>query len=63
MTAKDAMGMTPLHVLCSNPSATTDMIKQLTLKNPTVSQEENIYGMAPLDIYLVRKGIISLKDH
>ena len=36
LTSQDPMGMTSLHVLCSTPSATPDMIKEFVLKNHDV---------------------------
>ena len=63
LTAEDAMGMTPLHVLCSNPFATPDMIKQLVSKSQHVAQVRNIINMTPLDIYLINKHVISSVDY
>ena len=59
LIAEDAMGMTPLHVLCCNPFSTADMIKQLVSKNQSAAHVRNNVGMTPLHIYLIIKNVIS----
>lgn len=63
LTAVDAMGMTPLHILCCNPSATSSLIQQLVSKNHDAAQIRNIAGMTPLHSYLISKYVISHDDH
>ena len=59
----DAMGMTPLHILCSNPCATPNMIKQLLSKNQAASHIRNADGMTASVMYLICKNLISYKDY
>jgi hypothetical protein len=51
----DSMGMTPLHILCANPSVTKDMIKQLYTKNTEAGGVLNVNDMLPWHIYVVNK--------
>ena len=57
------MGMAPLHVLCSNPYATPDMIKQLVSKNHNTVHVRNVNEMTPLYMYLLTKHVISHVDY
>ena len=63
LTEQDAMGMTPLHVLSSNPSANLNMIQILISKNQDAVQIRNIHGMTPLHMYLITKGVMSRQDY
>ena len=57
------MNMTPLHVLCSNPFATTDMIKQLTMKFPSHREGcSSKMKITPLDMFLMSETVISNND-
>ena len=49
------MGMTPLHILCANPSVTKDMIKQLYHKNTTAASIRNVNDVLPWHMYVVNK--------
>jgi hypothetical protein len=51
----DIMGMTPLHILCANPAATKDMIKQLYIKNTEAAAVRNVNAMLPWHMYAVNK--------
>jgi hypothetical protein len=51
----DVMGMTPLHILCANPSVTKDMIKQLYHKNTTAASIRNVNDVLPWHMYVVNK--------
>jgi hypothetical protein len=51
----DVMGMTPLHILCANPAATKDMIKQLYRKNTEAASVRNVNDMLPWHMYAVNK--------
>ena len=51
----DIMGMTPLHILCANPAATKDMIKQLYSKNAPAATVRNVNDMLPWHMYVVNK--------
>ena len=49
------MGMTPLHIMCANPAATKDMIKQLYIKNAETAAIRNANDMLPWHLYEVNK--------
>jgi hypothetical protein len=51
----DIMGMTPLHILCANPAATKEMIKQLYNKNIEAAAVRNANDMLPWHMYVVNK--------
>jgi hypothetical protein len=51
----DIMGMTPLYILCANPSVTKDMIKQLYIKNTAAAPVRNVNDMLPWHMYAVNK--------
>jgi hypothetical protein len=53
----DIMGMTPLHILCANPAATKDMIKQLYSKNIEAAVARNINNMLPWHMCVVSTDI------
>ena len=53
------MGMTPLHILCSNCYATPSIIKELLTKNVNVAFMRNAVGMTPLQLYLHEKKILT----
>lgn len=57
------MGMIPLHVLCSNPGATLNMIKQLGSKNINAALARNSNGMTPLVMYFICNNFISYRDY
>ena len=54
LIAQDAMGMTPFHVLLSNPFATPCMLCLLVSKNLSAAQVRNNFRLNPLGIYLER---------
>jgi hypothetical protein len=49
------MGMTPLHILCANPAATKEMIKQLYIKKTEAAAVRNVNDMLPWHMYVVNK--------
>ena len=51
----DVMSMTPLHILCTNPAVTKDMIKQLYSKNTAAAAVQNANDMLPWHMYVVNK--------
>ena len=51
----DIMGMTPLHILCTIPAVTEDMIKQLYSKNIAAAAVRNENDMLPWHMYVVNK--------
>jgi hypothetical protein len=57
LTVNDAMLMTPLHILCCNPTATIEMIKQLQAAEPQAASMENVMNKTPLMILLECKSM------
>ena len=51
----DIMGMTPLHILCANPAANKDMVKQLYSKNTEAAAVRNVNYMLPWHMYVLSK--------
>jgi hypothetical protein len=51
----DIMGMTPLHILCANPAATKDMIKELYVKNTEAAAVQNVNAMLPWHMFVINK--------
>jgi hypothetical protein len=57
LTTTDAMGMTPLHVLCANPNVgSLEMIQILTDAKPEVALMTTVCGHTPLMLLLQLKG-------
>lgn len=65
LSTKDAMGMTPLHILTCNPTATPDMIKTLKAANPDGVSIRNVQNMSPLMMFYACRGIkyVNADDH
>jgi hypothetical protein len=59
LTSTDAMLMTPLHILCSNPTSTLDTIQILKNAQPDVVTMKNVMGKTPLMILLETKNVES----
>ncbi len=62
LAAKDAMGMTPLHILCCNPRAIVEMIKVI-VKGPSSLPQTDVTGTGgsghtPMQIFLKCKSLI-----
>jgi hypothetical protein len=56
LTSTDAMLMTPLHVLCCNPTATIEMIQMLKDVQVEASSMRNVMGKTPLMLLLETKS-------
>jgi hypothetical protein len=56
LTSTDSMLMTPLHVLCSNPNATIEMIKLLKVAQPDAALMQNVMDKTPLRMLLECKS-------
>jgi hypothetical protein len=56
LTENDAMLMTPLQILCCNPTATTEMIQVLKAVQPQVALMRNARNKMPLMILLESKS-------
>jgi hypothetical protein len=56
LTSTDAMLMTPLHVLCCNPTATIKMIQMLKAAQPLAASTRNVMNETPLMILLRTKS-------
>jgi hypothetical protein len=52
LTSTDAMLMTPLHVLCCNPTVTAEMIQMLKDACPDAASMRNVLDETPLMMYL-----------
>ena len=53
----DAMGMTALHIPCSNPNVTIDVIKVLKDAYPHTAYVRNVVGMTPCMMLLQGEGL------
>lgn len=56
-TATDAMLMTPLHTLASNPNASTELLKILKDARPEAASMKNVMHQTPLEMYLNIRGV------
>jgi hypothetical protein len=56
LTVTDAMLMTPLHILCCNPTATTEMIQVLQAAQPDAASMRNVMNKTPLMMLLESKS-------
>ena len=59
---QDACGLTPLHIVCSNPHADITMIKQIYNKHRAAAVMISAKNMTPWHMYLVKKGVIACKE-
>ena len=57
LTDVDAMGMTPLHILCCNPNATIDIIRNVKNACPKATSLQNVEGLTPIQMFLEWKGL------
>jgi hypothetical protein len=55
LTSTDAMLITPLHVLCCNPTATIEMILTLKAAQPDMALARNVMDKTPLMMLLESK--------
>ena len=62
LLAQDEIGLTPLHILCSNPQSITNMIKLLYDKSPEAVAIVNYHCMNPWHMYLIQKSVISNEE-
>jgi hypothetical protein len=56
ITVTDAMLMTPLHILCCNPTATLEMIQLLKAAQPHAASMRNVMNKTPLMMLLESKS-------
>jgi hypothetical protein len=56
LTSTDTMLMTPLHVLCCNPTATLEMIQMLKAAQPDAASMRNVMDKTPLMMLLESKN-------
>ena len=59
---QDQCGLTPLHIMCSNPHTNTTIIKQIYNKCPDAATVLNDNNMTPWQMYLVMKGVIVYRE-
>ncbi len=59
LTATDAMGMTPLHILCCNPHITVEMVRVIVEKEEDASRllaHTDVTGSTPLQLFMQCRG-------
>ncbi len=56
------MGMTPLHILCCNPSATTEMIQAVVEGEPSSLTQTDVTGSTPLQLFLKCKSLMKANE-
>ncbi len=59
LTATDAMGMTPLHILCCNPHITAEMVRVIMEKEEDASAllaHTDVTGCTPLELFMWCRG-------
>ncbi len=52
LIATDAMGMTPLHILCCNLHITADMVRVLIEREPSLLSQTDVTGSTALQLFL-----------
>lgn len=63
LTHQDECGLTPLHIVCSNPQATIRVIKHIYNKHPEAATRMVVSAnTTPWHMYLVAKGVINCKE-
>ncbi len=62
LAATDAMGMTPLHILCCNPRATAEMVRVIVEGDPSLVTQMDITGSTPLQLFLKCRNFIKADD-
>ncbi len=61
LVATDAMGMTPLHILCCNPNITVEMVQVLVEKEDALAlAHTDVTGNTPLQLFLRCRGYLNL---
>ena len=58
LTDTDAMGMTPLHILCYNPHATAEMMQIMVEAEPSLLTHTDVTGCTPLQTYLICRNLL-----
>ncbi len=58
LTKTDAMGMTPLHILCCNPHATVQMVQLLVEKDSSVLTHSDVTESTPLQLFLKCRSLL-----
>ncbi len=60
--ATDAMGMTPLHILCCNSHISVGMVQFLVEKDPSLVNLMDVTGSTPLQLFLKCRGLLLIED-
>ncbi len=59
LAATDAMGMTPLHILCCNPHITAEMVRVIVEQGePSLLIETDVTGNTPLQLFMRCRGYL-----
>ncbi len=58
----DAMGMTPLHILCCNPHATFEMMRVVISGEPSSVTQMDGTGSTPLELFLRCRNLLGFHE-
>ncbi len=58
LTTTDAMGMTPLHILCCNPRATIEVMQVAVEEEPSLLTQTDVIGNTPLQLFLKCRSLV-----
>jgi len=58
LVSTDAMGMTPLHILCCNPNVTVEVVKDLVGEDHSLLTRSDIAHNTPLHLFLRCKNLL-----
>ena len=62
LTATDAMGMTPLHILSCNPRATAETIQIIVEAEPSLLTLTDVTQSNPLQVYLMFRNLLQADE-
>ncbi len=62
LTAIDAMGMTPLHILCCKPFATLEILQVIIEGEPSLLNQTDVTDSTPLQLFLRCRNILGANE-
>merc|ERR1712107_466053 len=62
LVATDAMGMTPLHILCCNPHATAEVMQIMVEEEPSLLALADVTQRTPLKAYLMYRNLLEADE-
>ncbi len=62
LSTTDAMGMTPLHILCFNPRATFEMVQIMVENDPSLLNRMDVTGSTPLQLFLKCRRLLGTAE-